>query len=128
MLFTPCLYHNTSSEAARLAPPFVRNLSPRSIQLFHSSLTLYLNGLLRLTSSGCSKEVKPPGITATSVLVLDNLALEFSDMWLRNISQTNRLCSFLIPSGHLFQTFSIHNFSPFCCPSSFFHEKRENLF
>ena len=81
--------------------------------MFHSSLTLSLNGLFRLMAIGCSKEVKPLGITAISVLVLDNQALEFSVMWLWNISQTNRLRSFLIPSGRLFQMFSIHNFTPF---------------
>ena len=64
--------------------------------MFHSSLTLSLNGLFRLTSSVCSKEVKLPGMAATSVLVLDNLASEFSVMCLRRISQTNGLRCFLI--------------------------------
>ena len=67
---------------------------------------LSFDGLLRMTSSGCSKEVNPPGITAISVL--DDLALEFSVMWLRCIFQANRLCSFIIPPGRQFQTFSIY--------------------
>ena len=68
--------HETSSEAARIAPPFVNDFYQLSIQLFHSSVTSSLNCLFRLTSSGCRKQVKPPGITAISVLVLDNLASE----------------------------------------------------
>ena len=99
-------------EGAFTFPAGVRLFSPSTIHFVHLSLIQSLNGLFRLTSSGCSTLVNPPGIPATSVLVWRSTCFTGSARWSRNESQTSKLFFFSRPPGHKLQTFCIHSFMP----------------
>ena len=68
----------------------------------------YLNGLLRHTSWGCSRDVHQPGITAGVMLSSFIVRLHFSARWPQNMSQTSRLFFWREAPGHFCHTFLSH--------------------
>ena len=94
-------------------PPVVRSAAPLAIQVIHWSRIWHFNGRFRLTSSGCSTEVRPPGITAAVVLYpFCSRAFTLGTRWLRNMSHTSIDFWFVIPPGLWAQTFCSHNKTP----------------
>ena len=99
-------------DAARSWPPGVNVFSPLIIQVIHFSRKRSLNGLFKQTSRGWTRLVRPPGITAVTVLFSRSCCFTVSVRWALNESQTSKLWVFANPPGHARQTFSIQILTP----------------
>ena len=89
-------------------PVFVRDFSQFIIHSVHSCHMLVLNGLLRLTSRGCSIDVAPPGITYCLVFLSLSLHFTESNKCTWNMSHTKSEFGFRRAPGRLNQ---LGNFS-----------------
>ena len=100
------------SDAALIFLAGVKVFSPLIIHCVHFSLKWSLKGLFRQTSSGCTRLVKPPGMTAWVEQFPFRSCFAESPRWALKESQTRRLLELLTPPGLVRHTFSIHNFTP----------------
>ena len=88
----PWLLHPMKDQVFRGAfffPAGVYSKGPVIIQLRYFRRMLSLNGLLRHLSNGCRTGVRPPGMTATSILRRCRSAFTDSVRWARKESQTS---------------------------------------
>ena len=76
-------------DGAFFFPAGVYSKGPVIIQLRYFRRMLSLNGLLRHLSNGCRTGVRPPGITATSILRRCRSAFTDSVRWAWKESQTS---------------------------------------
>ena len=90
-------------------PAGVYSKGPVIIQLRYFRRMLSLNGLLRHLSNGCRTGVRPPGITATSILRHCRSAFTDSVRWAWKESQTSSDRS---SRGFRGKQVRIHSFTP----------------
>ena len=79
------------SDTALIFPAGVKVFSPLIIHCVHFSLKWSLKGLFRQTSSGCTRLVKPPGMTAWVERFPFRSCFAESPRWALKESQTRRL-------------------------------------
>ena len=96
-------------DGAFFFPAGVYSKGPVIIQLRYFRRMLSLNGLLRHLSNGCMTGVRPPGITATSILRRCRSAFTDSVRWARKESQTSSDRS---SRGFRGKQVRIHSFTP----------------
>ena len=74
-------WQTVTRDAARSWPPGVNVFSPLIIQVIHFSRKRSLNGLFKQTSRGWTRLVRPPGITAVTVLFSRSCCFTVSVRW-----------------------------------------------